>query len=97
MDRALGFLTEHTVKLLKQLSLTEYAPSEEALGEFGYFGLLPVRQINRQIENIQTGGWTENGWIDGQTNRQTDRWMGRWTVGWIDGRTDRQLDRHTDG
>ncbi|XP_062518126.1 F-box/LRR-repeat protein 4-like isoform X2 [Corticium candelabrum] len=45
VDRALGFLTEHTVKLLKQLSLTEYAPSEEALGEFGYFGLLPDELI----------------------------------------------------
>lgn len=42
VNRALGFQTERTVKLLKQLSLTDYSPSEEASGEFGYFGLLPV-------------------------------------------------------
>ncbi|XP_065839547.1 F-box/LRR-repeat protein 4-like [Oscarella lobularis] len=53
-NRALGFQMERTVKLLKQLSLTEYTPSEEWSGDFGYFGMLPDEVIQIIISYLDT-------------------------------------------
>eukprot|EP00118_Oscarella_pearsei_P023430 m.280612 g.280612 ORF g.280612 m.280612 type:complete len:367 (+) comp40634_c0_seq114:1772-2872(+) len=42
------------MKLLKQLSLTEHTPSEEAYGDFGYFGLLPDEIIQNIVSYLDT-------------------------------------------
>jgi hypothetical protein len=64
-----------------------------------FLGLIPGRN--------KMDGWTDrqgrwmgrlidgsmDGWVGGQTDRQTGRWMGGQTGRWMDGCTDRQTDR----